>query len=114
MIYNNQNNGFAEYNNESELEKLKKESNLKTFFIVILIALTIISTSLLVYLSCTVYKTTEKMNSMININRIETSDNDRLNDLFTKLSQIDLYYKMFYVGDIDYDNLKKISFLGVV
>lgn len=108
MIYNNQNNGFAEYNNESELEKLKKESNLKTFFIVILIALTIISTSLLVYLSCTVYKTTEKMNSMININRIETSDNDRLNDLFTKLSQIDLYYKMFYVGDIDYDNLELI------
>lgn len=96
------------YNNETDVEKIKHNSKIKSVLIYILTITTIVSTVLLMYLGVSVYKTTQKLDSLVNLERLEITDNKELNETFNKLVQIDKYYKMFYVGEIDYDNLELV------
>lgn len=101
MTYNSNN----EINN---IEKIKYNSNIKSILIAILAVTTIVSTVLLIYLGTTVYETTKRLDSVVNMEKVDITDNKELNDVFNKLIQIDAFYKSFYVGEMDYESLDLI------
>ena len=106
MIYNSQNREFAEYIDPAEIERIKSSSKAKTILLIILMSMLVITTSLLVYLANSVYKTTSKLNSMLNVERYEQSSDkeSEFNKVLDKLIEIDKYYELFYVGEIDYED----------